>query len=1129
MPNPYLEPDAPDTTTAVADNPYLDSADATPQQSGNPYLQPDSPASTTPATDAATKYGSSGPTTAEIAGMTAPEWAQKVATGVVENVKPFIEHPLQSAYNTVVPNMEDVRNVGKLFTGEAYQERTPIGSQEYYTNVVGNAIPLALMGAGKALGGFKGKPAAVEAEMRPAEAPIAEAAPVPPENLQGVAGPETTAPPEEVTPSDASNQPETTGVPVRDQGGGVGEGPPLRQQGETADVPPQGDGTGSEAQQAPETPVSPTDAAAVESAPQGAEPVPTEAQPADTVPPADVNPEPVGVTHEAIDLEGEARGLDPIEKQASRNLGDTWVNVAERTANDPNAPRRLAEQLKDKPRALNDDDVALLLRRRVETRTEFDNAVREVNESANDPQALAEAKNRLEQARADYDQTRQAVKNSSSETGRGLRALQQMAFEDYSLARMESVRRAANDGRPLTPRQAVETQQLHAKIAELESKLNINEKIKQQADLETEFKKLMGQSRKGARESAKAGNKVTSFLDDQAARARARIVERRTKLHAGYDPTAILDEAIIGASHIARGLTDFAQWSKTMLKDVGEHIRPYLQDLYNRAKALHADSAKAFADRQEARLKAYKKGVITRTEAVREKLAAGDLTKAERAKTKLDAEAFNLRAEYQRVKNEFDIAVHRDQLMRRSFGRKAADFAVKAERSMKLTGIKTLGKLGGAGVTRLVTTPTELVLQTVMRAVPYLRTVAKAAQAERGLSFKGEAAAIRGVGTGIKQIPSIIKGIPTAHEVLYGKANLPAGSKLETALDVPQNIHASIKAPFKESQRARVEVNLQNWAQEHGMDVNHPEVKQALGELADQSAKRAIFMQDNFVSDWWRNGIRALEHSKKAPTAGYIASKIGQFLLPIVKVPTNVAFEAMTHVGGLGTGTIKLMGVMKRGLENIKPEEADFIMRHYSKGMIGAGMFFLGYFNAKNVGGFFTPHDKRDPNDVRWGAARIAGVNVPSWLLHAPAFIVMQAGATTYRIQHKMEKGEEKGKVAGTVAAAKGLLDEIPFVREMGFLDNVLADGYEGMKARGQLAASTVTPQGVKNIAEWTDPLKEPQYRAPKSEVDYIKMGWPILREQVGEHVSSSKPIPAGGRPHTSGSRIKKPHMAGQR
>jgi hypothetical protein len=264
-------------------------------------------------------------------------------------------------------------------------------------------------------------------------------------------------------------------------------------------------------------------------------------------------------------------------------------------------------------------------------------------------------------------------------------------------------------------------------------------------------------------------------------------------------------------------------------------------------------------------------------------------------------------------------------------------------------------------------------------------------------------------------------------------------------------------------------------------------VKQMVGEMSNRAARRSIFMQDNVLSDLFRHQLRMGEQSKKFPTGGPALARVAKFLFPIVRVPTNIGLEAGVHMGGLITGTGKLLGVMSRGLKNIKPEEADMIMRHYSKGAIGAGLFLTGYFNADNLGGFYSPH--REEGDPKWGEIKIGDVKIPKYLLHAPAFLVMQAGATARKL---MEEGG--GPTKSALSVARGLTSEIPFVNEMGIIDDLLSGEWEGRRARGNLLAGSIVPQGVKNIAQWTDPEEK---RKPQTELDYVKMGIPWLREQV--------------------------------
>jgi hypothetical protein len=311
----------------------------------------------------------------------------------------------------------------------------------------------------------------------------------------------------------------------------------------------------------------------------------------------------------------------------------------------------------------------------------------------------------------------------------------------------------------------------------------------------------------------------------------------------------------------------------------------------------------------------------------------------------------------------------------------------------------------------------------------------------------------KGVPQGIRDIPKILTGRRTDAEVAAGER-----PRQSTILDIPGRVHGTIKAPFKEAERARSETKRAAFGQS-------PE---QIALAAHLDAKRAIFMQDNVLSDAWSSVMRTLGQSKKFPTAGYTLEKIGRFLLPIVKVPTNVAFESATYLGGSLSGTGKLIAVMSRGLKHIKPEEADMILRHYKKGAVGAGLFLTGFFNAQQFGGFYQKHEKRDPNDLQWGEAKLFGHRIPRWLQHAPAFIVLQAGATARRaIDDKHRK--QSAPAASTLAVARGITHEIPFMNELGVIDESLVDGYEGTKARGRLVTGAVVPQGVQDVARMTD------------------------------------------------------------
>src|SRR6185295_16004799 len=118
---------------------------------------------------------------------------------------------------------------------------------------------------------------------------------------------------------------------------------------------------------------------------------------------------------------------------------------------------------------------------------------------------------------------------------------------------------------------------------------------------------------------------------------------------------------------------------------------------------------------------------------------------------------------------------------------------------------------------------------------------------------------------------------------------------------------------------------------------------------AYKDANRAIFMQDNIVSDAYKRAINSLEKNKQSPVVGKAFATGLQWLIPFVKVPTNIIGEVQRHATGLGEGAIRLgYQAMKNGLKDVSEDEADAIMRAFKKGSVGAGALAIGFFNPNS-------------------------------------------------------------------------------------------------------------------------------------------------------------------------------------
>lgn len=74
-------------------------------------------------------------------------------------------------------------------------------------------------------------------------------------------------------------------------------------------------------------------------------------------------------------------------------------------------------------------------------------------------------------------------------------------------------------------------------------------------------------------------------------KAKKRITDTGT-MRMGIDPQGFLDMATIGAYHLESGIYDFAKWSKKMIEEFGDKVRPHLQKLWKDSNRI-ADADKA--------------------------------------------------------------------------------------------------------------------------------------------------------------------------------------------------------------------------------------------------------------------------------------------------------------------------------------------------------------------------------------------------------------------------------------------------------------------------------------------------------------------------------------------------------
>lgn len=466
-----------------------------------------------------------------------------------------------------------------------------------------------------------------------------------------------------------------------------------------------------------------------------------------------------------------------------------------------------------------------------------------------------------------------------------------------------------------------------------------------------------------------------------------------------------------------------------------------------------------------------------------------------------------------RVRKEINSGIEQERLKNRTPSQKFWDHFVGIERAMKLSSDVVLAKLGTAAFTReFVLTPAEQLVGGAFSAVERgvragvkavtgknYKTLSEMAPIEGGLSFKAEAKAKVAMFTkGLADAANNLKMKQSNLEAMYGKDHgAPSWYEYFGFL------HAAMKAPVKRAAFTRsMEYQMEHFIREGG-NPNNLDAVGAMAERAYIEANRAIFMQDNVVATGMNAMLRALENNRKFPNAGPALSRTLQFLVPIVKVPTNIVGEALTGVHGVGTGGVQALRAYIKGVEKLPPEQADMIMRNLKKGLVGNAFLLTGYFAYKSIGGFYQDRENRSESDVQPEHYKVGGVDLPGFVSHTNAAILMNAGATYHRQQDKKKSVLNAGGAAGV-----GVLRQLPFVPAMTQAIDASKSGEGFEKYMEQLLVSSTVPALVGHAAKVIDTpgkfpqnaLKHPNKRYPKNIKERYEEKLPGLRSKVPGH-----------------------------
>jgi len=783
-------------------------------------------------------------------------------------------------------------------------------------------------------------------------------------------------------------------------------------------------------------------------------------------------------------------GLLPAMKEAKRDFGEVW-DTAQRKLKKGYDIEKLIKDLGKKPRAVTDTENAMILYHQNVKESQLAEASKDLDQATkdNNRQEWNDAYGRHQKILDDLQEIYNVDKAVGRETARGLSSRRMMVDRRFSLVNMQLEKRASVGGEPLTEAQTAEVQKQYeeikktkeayeARIEELgkensrllaekevsKEKVTTGKAKKTKSDFSNERKDIVSRMRADLLKAAKGGEGLTSSI-----------------------PLAAQLKAV--APHIRDLVKSFIEQGIDNLEDITSNIKGILKEDMPDIEDRHVHDLIGGEFKQEQEAKEPSKYQIIKEQAKVQKYRA------------TDPKLLKLQADYERAKEKFNHNLIKDQLKTRTGFQKIQDSFLKYERFAKLSNPITLGKLLNAALTRFASTPLEETVGAGYSAL--LPGLAKKAPGEAGFHVRALAKGYKAAFMrGLDDAATVTKGGKTDIEAVYGQHGHPPPE----AIDFFGQLHSAIKAPvkrfaFERSFEKRMANNIKNGTPIDGM------VEARIAMEAYKDAQRSIFMQDNPISKGWSNAMSAME---KTGDTGKLVSTIGQWLVPFVKVPTNILAETVSHVAGPEIALAKIIShSLGKGLKNVSQEEAESIMRNLKKGTIGHAALMAGYLNPSVFGGYYQKGDKRDEKDAKPGGMKIGDTHIPAWALEAPLFQAMQLGATVRRIKDATVKGQEKGIGEGIWGGALGLMSHEPLLDE----PSRIMEAFGSTKSRGyffgELAKSTLIPAMVDYADKASDPLDarsvvekviEPENkRAPETVGEHIKSAIPGLRETVGE------------------------------
>ena len=343
------------------------------------------------------------------------------------------------------------------------------------------------------------------------------------------------------------------------------------------------------------------------------------AQPSTAAKPAEAPPQdPTSIKNAVIDQERAARGVAPAFPVLRKAFGEVWDRAMKRINANGSWQGDLIAELKEKPRAITDEEDAAILHRQVELQNEYGKASKQLADmvDSGNTEGLDDVKAKINALSDQLQDVYNVGKNAGTETARGLNARKMMVNEDFTLAQMELTKRAEKGGKPLTDAERTEITKLHEKIAKTQKAYDDYVAASQEKISKLEADKKVAEMKADAAAKqnippkvVEIAKKIVERFNREGDAAALRLKDRLSRTSALVDPLILRDVAEVAAKHIANGVESAAKFTIDLVAEYGENIRPYAEKAWKLANDKLNNASKEFG----AAVPAVKKAVKSMT------------------------------------------------------------------------------------------------------------------------------------------------------------------------------------------------------------------------------------------------------------------------------------------------------------------------------------------------------------------------------------------------------------------------------------------------------------------------------------------------------------------------------------